>query len=436
MAKKRTLTSREITVKLMPKKLLIPAGIVIILAAAIVTLLTLFKPRPGAIDSIAVLPLADLSKSASESSFVDGMHDALINELTKIRAINVIGRRNVLRYKDANKSIPEVARELKVAAVVEGSVVRTEDRVRITVELIDGRTDKRIWGPRPFDRANADILSLYSKAALAIARAINAELSTQDIENLSRRRRVNPEAYKLYLRAKSLIETSTQDLLVEFPKAVELYQRSVEIDPDFALGHANLANIYSLMASNIGFGLSREETSENFEKARGAALRALSLDDRLVDAHAALGSVKFYHDWDFAGAETEYRRAMELGQETFRANIVVCLALVGRFDEAIALQRRIMESNPLYPDYMILEWVYYEAKRFDEAIAVTNGDLEINPSFSYRKLFRSNCYALKGMCVEALADVQSFLTESPSYRPNQDSVIGHHICPLRAPQKS
>jgi tetratricopeptide (TPR) repeat protein len=141
-----------------------------------------------------------------------------------------------------------------------------------------------------------------------------------------------------------------------------------------------------------------------------------------VDAHAALGSVKFYHDWDFAGAETEYRRAMELGQETFRANIVVYLALVGRFDEAIALQRRIMESNPLYPDYMILEWVYYEAKRFDEAIAVTNGDLEINPSFSYRKLFRSNCYALKGMCVEALADIQNFLTESPSYKPDQSSL--------------
>jgi serine/threonine protein kinase len=420
-AKTKIKTSREVTVKFTPRKLIIPAVAIVVLTVAIIMAITLLKPHTGVIDSIAILPLADLSKEASESYFVDGMHDALITELSKVRSLNVIGRRNVLRYKEEKKSIAEIARELKVAAVVEGSVVRAGGRIRITLELIDGRTEKRIWGPRQFDRENTDILTLYSEVALAIARQINAELSSQEIESYSRSHKVNPEAYKLFLQAQALLspELGNVDLNVQIQKSVDLYQRSVEIDPQFALGYAALAGLYGWLGT---YGhLTKEDA---FAKSKANALKALTLDESLVDAHSALGNIKFAYEWDLAGAEKEYKRAMDLGQDTSRfSNSTGYLTLVGRFDEAIARQERMIESNPLFPDYTSLLWILGYARRFDDAIAAAKKCFELNLEVFGVRYNIIPVYALKGMCAEALAETEKFLSETPGVMSDANALL-------------
>jgi serine/threonine protein kinase/tetratricopeptide (TPR) repeat protein len=423
-AKMKIRTSREITVKLTPQKLIIPAVGLVILAVAIIMALTLLKPHAGVIDSIAILLFADLSKDASESYFVEGMHDALITELSKVRSLNVIGRRNVLRYKEEKKTITEIARELKVAAVVEGSVVRAGGRIRITLDLIDGRKEKRIWGPRQFDRDDTDIISLYSEVALTIAREVNAQFSSQQIENFSRSRKVNPEAYKLYLQARLLGEPRSDtvfDWRSDQKKIIELYQKCFEIDPTFALGYAGLANSYCHWGTN-GYW----PKDDAFGKAKEAAMKSLSLDDSIGDAHAALGSIKFSYEWDFPGAEKEFRRAMELGQENTRRgtnSTVAFLTLVGRLDEAIATQKRAIDSNPLYPDYANLCWVLGYARRFDEAIAAANKCIELNLDVGFARFNLLTLYAAKGMCAEAIAEVKKFLADCPSVTSDPNSVI-------------
>jgi serine/threonine protein kinase len=410
-AKTKIRASREITVKLTPKKLIIPAAAIVVLAVAIITTLTLLKPHAGVIDSIAILPLDDLSKDTSESFFVDGMHDALITELSKVRSLNVIGRRNVLRYKEEKKSVSEIARELKVAAVIEGSVVRAGGRIRITLELIDGRTEKRVWGPYQFDRTDTDILALYSEVALKIAREINAQVSAKDIENLSRSRKINPEAYRLYLQAR-LLASNTSDRpgsVSDFLKAIDLLQRSVEIDPQFAPGYAALSNVIGMLGASGH--IPREEA---IKRARDAAQKALSLDDSLADAHDALGNFKFNYEWDLPGAEKEYQRALDLGPTTITASIQGYLMLTGRLNEAIAILEKEFESNPLYPPYVALCTTLFYARRYDESIAAGKKAIELNLAVNQARYNLLYTLAVKRMCAEAMAELKNFLSSLSS----------------------
>jgi serine/threonine protein kinase len=410
-AKTKIRTSREITVKVTPRKLIIPAAAIVVLAVAIIMALKILKPHAGVIDSIAILPLEDLSKDASESYFVDGMHDALITELSKVRSLNVIGRRNVLRYKEEKKSISEIARELKVAAVIEGSVVRASGRIRITLELIDGRTEKRVWGPYQFDRTDTDILALYGEVALKIAREINAQVSAKDIENISRSRKINPEAYRLYLQAQS-ITSNTSDRpgsLSDFLKAIDLLQRSVEIDPQFALGYAALSSVIGGLGASGN--IPREEA---IKRAQDAAQKALSLDDSLADAHDALGNLKFNYEWDLAGAEKEYQRALDLGPTATTPSIQGYLTLTGRADEAVAILEKEFESNPLYPPYVALCFTLFYARRYDESIAAGKKAIELNLAVMQARYSLLFPLALKGMCAEAMAELKNFLSSLSS----------------------
>jgi len=394
-AKTKIRTSREITVKVTPRKLIIPAAIVLVAAIAG---LVLFKPEPGKIDSLAVLPLADLSPNEGVGYSVDGIHDALINELCKIPAVTVIARQSVLRYKDSQKTIPEIARELKVTGIVEGSVVQAKDTVRITVSLLNGPDGKRLWGPKTFNRENADILSLYSDVALTIAREIDAKLAAQNVENLTRERKVKPEAYNLYYQAIYGGWQNELSMKQGLKKKLELLEQAVEIDPDFALAHALTAMVLQDLAI-YGFYTPR---SEAFQKARESAKKAVSLDDSLAEAHEALGSVKFNLDWDFDGFEREYRKAMELTPGRTVGSWATNLTLLAHFDEALALLKRMSESNPLYP--AVPTWDLLMARRFDEAIASAKKSLEANPENWYARMFLSNGYAFKKMCAEALAE--------------------------------
>ncbi len=370
------------------------------------------RSRPGRIDSLAVLPLSDLSEDWGEAYFVEGMHDALIGELAKIRSLKIIGRRNVLRYQDTKASLRDIARELGVAAIVEGSVVRSGERIRISVELVDGRTGERLWGPFRFDRNEADILSLYSEIALAIAREINAKLTDLDVRNLSRKQRIKPEAYRLYLQAELLYEKRMLEQRdegnVKARAFLDLLRRSTELDPSFALGYAVTANILCLF---VDWGvLTRDEA---YPRAKEAALKAVALDDSLADAHAALGNVLFSFEWDIAGAEREYRRAMNAGLKFTHSYPSRFFTLTGHFDEAIGIKKREIEENPLFPDYANLGWSLLYARRYDEAIEACNKAMELNIGVFYNRVNRSNIYALKHRCVEALAETRELMPKSP-----------------------
>jgi len=415
-AKTKIRTSREITVKLTPKKLLIPAGIVLFLAIAILAALALFKPAGRKIDSIAVLPLADLSVKKGEGYSVDGIHDALINELCKIPAVTVIARQSVLRYSESKKDIPEIARELKVAGIVEGSVVQAKDTVRITVSLLNGPDGKRLWGPSSFDRNPTDVLTLYSEVALKIAREIDAKLAVLNINNLTQERRVKPEAYNLYYQA--MYGRWQNPLSVEqgFKKKLELLEQTVEIDPDFALAHALTAMVLQDLAL-FGFYAPK---SEAFQKARQAAQKAVMLDESLAEAHEALGSVKFNLDWDFDGFLREYRKAMELAPGRTVGSWATNLTVLGHFDEALALLKRMSESNPLYP--AVPTWHLLMARRYDEAIASAKKSFEANPEDWYARMYLSNGYAFKKMCAEALAESQKILSGMPGFESDANAL--------------
>ena len=253
------------------------------------------RASPPHIESIAVLPLENLSHDPAEEYFADGMTEALITDLGKIRALRVISHTSVMRYKGTMKPIPEIARELNVDAIVEGSVERFGDRARITANLLYARTDRHLWA-ESYERDLRDMLALQSQVAREIAREIRINLTPQEKVRLASAPPTDPAAYQLYLKGRSHLETWTDSGI---RVAVDYFERAIQKDSSFALAYAGLAE-------------TAVRSGEKAEKARPWALRALQIDDELSEAHAMMGLVKFRYDWDWEGAESEFRRAVEL----------------------------------------------------------------------------------------------------------------------------
>jgi len=420
-ARTKVRTSREITVKLTPRKIIIPAAVILFLAIAIVTALILFKPAHGKIEKIAVLPLKDRSVKKGEGYSIDGIHEALINELRKIPSVLTIGPRNVQRFKDMKETYAAIARILKVDALVEASVTQMGNRIKIDVSLYDGRTERPIGAPITFEKNDSEILALYGEVALKIARSIDAKLTIQNIEQLSRKLKVIPKAYELYQEAHHSMGMNNKLSIQEYMnKRLDLFRQSVTIDPNFAPGHAWIAYTYRDMAT-----LGMMPQGEAFAKAKESALKAIQLDESLTEAHDVLGLILFESEWDAAGAEIEYRRVMELGPlATGNAPVSIFLyfTLTGRFDEALALQKRYAEMNPLEP--VSMAWILYMAGRFDEAIADATQFLDLFPERWDVRGVRSNSYALKKMCLESLVDGEKILAGAPSVASNPNLLIG------------
>jgi len=347
------------------------------------------------IQSIAVLPLADFSSDPEQDYFAEGMTEALITELGKISALRVISRQTMMQYKSTKKSASQIAHELNVDAVVEGSVVRVGDRVRISVQLIEAAPERHLWAST-YDRDLRDVLALHSEMARAVASEVMIRLTPYERGLLATTRPVDPEVYAAYLRGRYFWNRT------DLEKALESFQEATKKDPSYAPAHAGVALCYNLLA------LSRPP-KEVFPIARTAALKALELDETNDDAHTALAWNKTLFEWDWAGGERELQRALELNPKSVWAHRIYggTLTMTGRSHEGIAEARQAQELDPL--SLLMngqLGFNYWLAHRYDEAIAQYKRTLELDRNAAPARLQLFWCYTTKGMYPEALAEYE------------------------------
>ena len=367
-------------------------------AAGVWTLATRWQrakdlPKPD-IRSIAVLPLENLSGDSSQDYFADGMTEELTTNLGKISSLTVISRTSAQNYRGSHKSAPEIARELNVQAIVEGSVLRSGNRVRITTQLIDAPHDKHLWA-ESYDRDIGDVLSVQNAVALEIARQVRVRLTSLEQQRLQQHVPANPDAYDVYLRGRYALTTQSADRLKE---ALPLFQQAIALDASFAPAYAGLADTYSLLAN-----YSVLPPNEAFPQALAAARKALQLDSQSAEAHTALAFPEHHYFWSWAIAEDEYKAAIALNSSYPTAHLLYAelLSSAGRHDEAIAQMHRALELDPLSPVYTSnLGRFLYHARRYDEAIEVLQQTLARDPARVYARLHLAMCYEEKGMYAE------------------------------------
>ncbi len=359
-----------------------------------------FPARGETIDSIAVLPLENLSGDPEQEYFVDGMTEALITELSKIRALRVISRTSVMQYKRARKPLPEIARELNVAAVVEGSAVVAGDRVRITAQLIEAKADRHLWA-ESHERDLRDILGLQKEIARAIAREIRIAVTAEEQSRLAGARPVDPEAHEAYLRGRYHWNKRTE---AGFRKAIDFFQQAIEEDPAYAPAYTGLADSYILLVS---FGI--VSAKEALPEASAAASRALEIDDTLAEAHVSAAAVREGTDWKWAAAEGEYRRAIELNPGRAHAHhwYAYNLGVRGYLDEALEEIERARDLDPLS---LIINadvgFMIFWQRRFEEAVEIYRNTLEMEPDFEVGRLYLGLAYLEMGRYEEAIVELR------------------------------
>ncbi len=381
------------------KRLVLAAGAAAVVLAALFLAFNVGGTRnrllscggPPRIESIAVLPLENLSGDSSQEYFADGMTEALITELSQLSGLKkVTSRTSVMQFKQKNRSTPEIAKMLGVDAIIEGSVLREGDQVRITVQLIHGATDRHLWA-QSFDRELRGILALHSEVAQAIAEEIKVALTPQERALVGRARPVKPEAYELYLRGHFQSSGRTPEGL---KKGLEYFQGAINADPSYALGYIGLADSYLLLAD---YGVL--QPSEGYPRAKVAVARALKIDDSLAEAHASLVQLSM-RDWDLQAAEKEYRRALELNPNYPTAHhwYALFLSSLGRHEEAIREIKRAWELDPLASIIRGAEvMILFYARKYDRTIEACQKALELDPNFGGFHGWQGAAYLEKGM---------------------------------------
>jgi len=367
---------------------------------------TLKPPVAGAIQSIAVLPLENLSGNPSQEYFADGMTDALITELSQIKKLRVISRTTVMQYKHAKKPLQQIAQELHVDAVVEGSVMQDKGRVRISAKLFQTNIEGALWADK-FDRDYTQVLALQSDVATAIAREIQVQLSGTEQYELARSRSVVPEAYEVYLRGKYEAEKRTPE---GFLAAAEFYQKATQKDDTFALAWAGLANAY-MNISNYQL----RPAGVMMPKAKQAAQKALELDDRLGEAYTSMAAIRFYHleDGDIEG---EFQKAISLnpGYSTALHWYALFMAAKGRREESI---REIKLAREIDPRSLIINanvgWCHYLAGDYDHAIEAEKVTLQMDPSFAIAHGYLGQSYLEKKQYEDAVNEFRTFVSLAP-----------------------
>jgi serine/threonine protein kinase/tetratricopeptide (TPR) repeat protein len=353
------------------------------------------------IKSLAVLPVENLSGDPSQDYFADGMTEALISNLTQIRALSrVISRTSMMRYKGSGKSLPEIAAELKVDAVIEGTVQRSGGRVRVTARLIPATTESPLWS-REYNRDESDVLKLQSDVARAVADEIRIQVTPEERARLAAARNINPEAHDAYLLGRHHLRSNEEDLR----QAIEHFERAIQLAPDYAAAYAGLSNAWRARGR---FGA--KDIKEVLPLARDAALKAVALDPQLAEAHVALSVVK---GKDWAGAEQELTRALELDPNSAEAHerYADLLMALERHDEAIREIQRAAELDPLSSEIQSRYGrVLYRARKYAEAVPHLQRAIELdpNPGNSMPYWIAAELYAEMGRYDDALANLKTF----------------------------
>ncbi len=355
------------------------------------------RPRGGGpISAIAVLPLENLSGNPEEEYFADGMTETLIGDLAKISSLRVISRTSVMQYKRPRTPLPEIARELNVEAVIEGTVLRQADRVRISVQLIDARTDQHLWAER-YDRDLGDVLALHSEVARTVAEQIQLTLTPQQHARLTAIEPIDPNAHDVYLKGRYQLFTST---VPSVRKAIEHFKEAIARQPDYALAHVGLGYAYYFLARPL---LAVPEC-EVLPQAKAATMEALRLDDRLGEAHGLLGWILFSYDWNWAAAEASFERAVELSPSDplSLAGYAHYLSTLKRHDEAIAMGKRALEVAPLdLTNRGLFGLLFVHARQYERAIKAYEDIVALKPHPSVY-LSLGNTYAYAGRPTDAV----------------------------------
>ena len=379
------------------------AGLIIILA---VLGLTLLKGSPETIDSIAVLPLENLTGDAEQEYFADGATDELIGQLAQISGLRrVISRTSVMQYKDTDKSLPEIAQELNVDVVVEGTVYQVGDNVRIRLQLIDALPEERNLWAQTYEQPMTDVLVMYSEMAHTIADNIQVKLTAQEETRLAGARPINPEAYEAYLKGLSHWYKLTPP---DLDAALEYFESALEKDPNYALAHTGIALVW-IGRNQMGL----VPPSEAMPKAKASAQKALELDDTLAEVHYTSALIKTWMDWDWEGGETAFQRAIELNPNyalarVYYSNLLCCLE---RTDEALVQAEIALDLDPLNS---LIQGIYGNTlaltRRYDDAIVHARNSLRTSPHDPVGHNILWEVLHSKGLYEESLSEAKAFFT--------------------------
>jgi len=416
----RWFAGREKPRKFKPELILIPLIFLITILLDINLILHLKEPSqetfPAAQwkNSIAVLPFVDMSPQKDQEYFCDGMTEELINRLSNIKELKVPARTSVFTFKGKAEDIREVGRKLNVEKVLEGSIRKEDGQLRITVQLVNVSDSYHIWS-ETYDKELTKVFAIQDEIALTIADKLKLTLLSDEKARVVKRPTENLEAYNLYLLGRYFYYKTTEE---DLHKAIRYFEQAIAKDPGYALAYSGQATCYSVLC--VISGLAPEES---YPKAKEAVVKALELDEELGEAHASLGYLKFFLDWDFAGAEREFKRAIKLSPGSVDVYILysIYLAFMGRFDEAIAGFKRAVELDPASPvTYTYLGgFGYHLAGRFDEAIDQIKKGLDMDPNILLGQLLLASTYALKGMYGEAIAQADKMISVWPTLEDAQ-----------------
>jgi TolB-like protein/Flp pilus assembly protein TadD len=328
---------------------------------------------PRSIESIAVLPLANLSGDPTQEYFADGVTEALITELAKIGSLKVVSRTSVMRYRDTKETAPQIARALRVQAILEGSVMKSDGRLRITAQLIHAAADQHLWA-ETYEAAVSDILAVQAQVARDVVAGVRAELSQDERARLTTSRTVHPEAYSLYLKGRYNARVLTQE---GQHKALRYFRESITADPHHASAYAGIAECFIELAYFFGM-----EPKQAFAQAEAAAVKAVALDENLAEGHASLGLLRLLNDWDWLQADAESHRAIALapGDAYVYWKRGICLRYAGRSEEAVAAHRQAELLDP-FSVVAIQEvgWALYYGRRFEESVEQFRKAVELEP---------------------------------------------------------
>jgi TolB-like protein/Tfp pilus assembly protein PilF len=351
-----------------------------------------------AIDSLAVLPFVNASADPSTEYLSDGVTESIINSLSRLPRLRVMARSTVFRYKGREVDVEDVGHDLKVGAVLLGRVLLFGDQLIIRTELVEVGSGGQLWGEQ-YNRKPTDILAVQEEIATEISEKLRLKLTERERSILTRRYTEKTEAYQAYLKGRYFWDKRTEEAL---KKAIEYFQQAIEMDQNYALAYAGLADCYAVLG-NFSF----LTPAESYPKAKTAAIKALEIDDTLAEAHASLAWVKAHYDWDWPGAERKFKRAIELNPAYAPAHYwyALFLSAMGRHEEAIAEGRRALEVEPLsiLPN-AALGWTLFLARRHAEAIGQLRATAEMEPNFLFHWVL-AGAYGQKGMHEEAIREL-------------------------------